>query len=223
MRATILNALRVAIVMAVCAGAKYCCGQGIVTGSMSGVVQDPSAAVIQGAVVTAVQNATNTPYTTRTNSAGSFQLPNLPIGAYTVNIQVAGFTPMKVENVSVQTGTQTPLGILTLKIGASEAVTVEGATALLQPDSALISEQFDTQKTADLPIGNGFDIVALLTPGVAPSGGSVLQTTMERSFQQTEFVIGTTTFNWMGRQTTTPILAAQMSSLGTPTPLQKYK
>jgi hypothetical protein len=140
---------------------------------MSGVVQDPSAAVIQGAAVTVVQNATNTPYTTRTNSAGSFQLPNLPIGAYTVSIQVAGFTPMKVENVSVQTGTQTPLGILTLKIGASEAVTVEGATALLQPDSALISEQFDTQKTADLPIGNGFDIVALLTPGVAPSGGSV--------------------------------------------------
>jgi Carboxypeptidase regulatory-like domain/TonB-dependent Receptor Plug Domain len=173
MRAPLLLAVRIAIVVSACCGAKYCLGQGITTGSLSGVVQDPSSAVIQGAVVIAVQNATNTPFTTRTNSAGSFQLSNLPIGSYTVSLQVAGFTPMKIENVSVQTGTQTPLGVITLKIGANEAVTVEGATALLQPDSVLISQQFDTQKTADLPIGNGFDIVALLTPGVAPSGGSV--------------------------------------------------
>jgi len=75
--------------------------------------------------------------------------------------------------VSVTSGGQTPLGVETLKIGSSEAVTVEGATALLQPDSVQVSETFDTQKVANLPIGNGFDIVALFTPGVSPSGGNV--------------------------------------------------
>jgi hypothetical protein len=36
-----------------------------------------------------------------------------------------------------------------------------------------VSQIFDTQKTANLPIGNGFDVVALFTPGVAPSGGNI--------------------------------------------------
>src|ERR1019366_4255167 len=135
MRASLLLIARGVLLLFVCCGAKYCIGQGIVTGSMIGVVQDPSSAVIQGAIVTAVQNATNTPYTTRTNAVGSFQLPNLPIGSYTVNIEGSGFTPVKIENVIVQTGTQTPLGVVTLTIGASEVVTVEGASALLQPDS----------------------------------------------------------------------------------------
>ncbi|HKD61353.1 MAG TPA: carboxypeptidase regulatory-like domain-containing protein [Terracidiphilus sp.] len=146
--------------------------QGIVTGSITGTVQDPTGAVVPGATVTATQIGTNSAAKTTTNSAGTFQLPGLPIGAYNVNVEAAGFNAVTMEKVPVQTGTATPLPV-TLKVGAaSEAVTVEAASAILQPDSVQISEEFDTQKTADLPIGNGFDIVALLTPGVAPSGGN---------------------------------------------------
>jgi hypothetical protein len=50
-----------------------------------------------------------------------------------------------------------------------EAVTVEGATAVLQPDSAQVNQTFDMQKITNLPIGNLFDIVALFTPGISPS------------------------------------------------------
>jgi hypothetical protein len=145
-----------------------------VTGSIVGSVQDPSSAVVQGATITAVQIATNSSFKTKTSAAGTFQLPGLPIGPYTVTVDAPGFVGMKVDNVLVQTGTATSLGMMTLKIGAAtEAVTVEAAVALLQPDSVQISQEFDTQKTADLPIGNGFDVVALLTPGVAPSGGNL--------------------------------------------------
>jgi len=186
-------------------GAEFSVSQGIVTGSVSGLAQDPSSAVVQGAAVTAVQDATNSSFRTKTNASGDFQLPNLPIGAYTVTIECSGFVSLRVENVIVQTGTPTSLGILTLKLGATaEAITVEGASALLQPDSVQLSQQFDTQKTADLPIGNGFDIVALLTPGVAPSGGKIsLPTTMARSFRATVFEIGTIIFNSMDKPTTT--------------------
>jgi hypothetical protein len=147
--------------------------QGIVTGSITGTVEDPSGAVVQGASVTAVQVGTNSVAKTTTNSAGTFQLPGLPVGNYNVSVEAAGFSGFKIEKVLVQSGTATSIGQILLKVGASEAaVTVEGATALLQPDSVQISQEFDTEKTADLPIGNGFDIVALLTPGVAPSGGN---------------------------------------------------
>src|SRR5580692_6046020 len=145
--------------------------QGIVTGSISGTVEDPSAAVVVGAVVTATQQGTNASFKTVSNNAGSFQIPGMPIGVYTVTIDAPGFISINIQAVNVTSGAQTPLGVQTLKIGNSEAVTVEGATALLQPDSVQVSQTFDTQKIANLPIGNGFDIVALFTPGISPSGG----------------------------------------------------
>src|ERR1700761_3261807 len=136
-------------------------GQGIVTGSMGGSVVDPSSAAISGATITAVQKATNASFKTTTNDAGTFQIPGLPIGAYTVKIEAPGFTPVTIENANVTAGAESPLGGPTLTIGASAAAVVQGATALLQPDSVQISQTFDTEKTANLPIGNGFDIVAL--------------------------------------------------------------
>lgn len=146
--------------------------QGIVTGTIGGSVQDASSAVVQDATITATQNGTNTAAHATTSPEGTFSLPGLPIGSYTVMVEGRGFVPLTITNVLVQAGKTTPLGTLTLKIGATEAVTVEAATALLQPDSVQISQEFDTEKTANLPIGNGFDVVALLTPGVAPSGGN---------------------------------------------------
>jgi len=60
--------------------------QGIVTGSISGTVEDPSSAVIVGATIIATQQATNASFKTVGNSAGSFQIPGMPTGAYTVTI-----------------------------------------------------------------------------------------------------------------------------------------
>lgn len=157
-------------------------GQGITTGSISGSVLDPSSAAVSGAVVTAVQTNTNASFKAVSTDAGTFQIPALPIGSYTVTITASGFSPVTVQNVNVTAGTQSPLGPQTLKIGASEAVVVQGATALLQTDSVQVSQIFDTQKTADLPIGNGFDIVALFTPGVAPSGGNLFTNTNGAEF-----------------------------------------
>lgn len=156
--------------------------QGIVTGSIEGTVQDPSNAVVQGASVTAVQNGTNSVFTTTTSSTGTFQLPGLPVGTYTIRIENPGFVPLREQNVIVRSGTPTTIGVVSLKLGASEAITVEAATALLQPDPVQISTEFDTEKTSDLPIGNGFDIVALLTPGVAPSGGNMFTNTNGAEF-----------------------------------------
>ena len=162
------------VILILFAGVTICSGQGIVTGSISGTVQDPSGAIVAGATVTATQLTTNSAFRTTTGSGGTFQLPGLPVGIYSVSIEAAGFTALKIDNVQVQVGTTAPLGLLSLKVGTSaEAVTVQASTALLQPDTIEISAEFDTQKTQDLPIGNGFDIVALFTPGVAPSGGNI--------------------------------------------------
>src|SRR5262245_50321797 len=67
-------------------------GQGRVTGTITGVVTDPTGAVIQGAKVTALNNATGFKQETVTDSNGFYRLDFLPVGAYKVTIEpTAGF------------------------------------------------------------------------------------------------------------------------------------
>src|ERR1700689_1493542 len=82
--------------------------QGIVTGSISGTVEDPSSAVIVGATVTATQQSTNASFKTVSNNAGSFQIPGMPTGAYTVAVEAPGFVSINIQGVSVTSGGQTP-------------------------------------------------------------------------------------------------------------------
>jgi len=148
-------------------------GQGITTGSISGTVQDQQQQVIPGANVIAVENGTNTSFTGATNSVGSFEIRGLPVGNYTVTIEASGFSKIQVNNVSTNAGRATSLGLQTLGVASTqESVTVEASAPILQTDTMQIGESFQTRKLADLPVGNGLDIVTLFTPGVVPAGDS---------------------------------------------------
>ncbi len=143
-------------------------GQGIVAGSISGTLQDAQKAVITKAEITAINQATNQKVTGATNSIGYFRLSSVPIGTYTVNIEAPSFAKMGVTNVVVNAGQDTSLGTQALTAGATkEVVTVEGTTPMVENQTAQISTTFDTKKITDLPIpGNGFDRLALFSPGV---------------------------------------------------------
>ena len=89
-----------------------------------------------------------------------------------MSIEAPKFSKLTVNNVQVNSGVTTSLGGRTLAVGTQEVVTVEDTAPLIQTDAANISGTFETKKLADLPIGNGFDSVALYTPGVAEAGSS---------------------------------------------------
>ena len=61
--------------------------QGIVTGSISGVVEDQQGAVISNASVTVTQLSTNRVFRTQTTSAGIVSLRDLPTGTYNLKIE----------------------------------------------------------------------------------------------------------------------------------------
>ena len=52
-------------------------GQGIVTGSISGTVLDPSGALVSSASVKATQSESNRVFTTESSKGGVIQLPSL--------------------------------------------------------------------------------------------------------------------------------------------------
>ena len=146
--------------------------QGIVTGSISGAVQDPQSAFIANAAITATQVETNRQFTGVSNQSGEFLLRQLPPGRYTVLVAAPGFQNVEVGNVQVSVGQDSSLGAVKVALGKSEqTLTVEGTVApLIETQSVQIQNTFTTRDTAELPIGNTYDSLALFAPGVATAG-----------------------------------------------------
>ena len=61
------------------------------TGTISGIVTDPSGAVIPEAAVTASNKNTGLKETATTDNRGFYSFPSLPIGEYEIQIQKTGF------------------------------------------------------------------------------------------------------------------------------------
>ena len=107
-------------------GATFALGQGIVTGSISGVVQDPQGAVVPNANVSVTHLTTNRVFKTQSTSSGIVALRDLPPGAYNVKIDASNFRAYESKNLTVDVGKDTSLGTVQLQLGSSsETVTVE--------------------------------------------------------------------------------------------------
>jgi hypothetical protein len=148
--------------------------QGIVTGSIAGTVQDQQGAVIVGATVNAVAVAMGTKFSSKSDSQGYFEFKALPIGSYSLTIEGPGFRNLHVSDVVVVAGKNNVLPTQTLEVGsASETVTVEATTPLIDSSSSQIGGNFDTKIVGSLPnAGTGFDNLALFVPGVANNGST---------------------------------------------------
>ena len=151
--------------------ATFAAAQGIVTGSLSGSVQDPQGALVSSAAVTATHVDTNRQFTGVTNEAGQFLMRQLPSGRYKIAINATGFQNVEVKDVQVAVGQDTSLGTVKLQLGKTEeTLTVEGTAPLVEAQSVQIQNTFTTKDTANLPIGNTYDSLALFVPGVATAG-----------------------------------------------------
>jgi outer membrane receptor protein involved in Fe transport len=153
-------------------------GQGIVTGSISGIVLDPQGAVVAGAEVRATQIETNRLFATTSSNGGVVEVPSLPPGTYKVTVNAKGFAAYSAQNVIVAVGKDSALGSIRLNVGtSSETVTVEGAAPIVERTTDQLSQTFGTQEVASVPLGNTYDSFVLFTPGVATVGSGGFENT----------------------------------------------
>src|SRR6202050_3921508 len=140
-------------------------------GTILGTATDAQGAVVAGATVTAKNLGTGLERTTETSADGSYALPELPIGTYTVTITLTGFQTSVTTGVIVDVSTERRVDAA-LKTG-QVSTRVEVAGDLL-PQVETTSNDLGgviTQETVkDLPV-NGRDYTKLiyLNPGVAGS------------------------------------------------------
>ena len=140
-------------------------------GTILGTVTDPSGAVVSEAKVTVRNVATGLERTTQTSADGSYAVPELPIGTYTVSIAQSGFRTSVIRDVVVGVASERRVDAQ-LKTGqVTQTVEVSGELVpQVETTSAELGGTLTAQTIANLPV-NGRDYTKLifLNPGVAGS------------------------------------------------------
>jgi outer membrane receptor protein involved in Fe transport len=140
-------------------------------GTILGTVTDPSGAVVTGAKVTVKNVNTGLERTTQTSADGSYSIPELPIGTYTVIVSQSGFQTSSISNVAVDVAAEKRVDVA-LKTGeAVTVVEVSGETLpQIETTTDTLGTTFTAQQTKDLPLnGRDFQKLIFLTPGVSGS------------------------------------------------------
>jgi hypothetical protein len=109
--------------------------QGVTTGSLSGVVIDPTGAVVPGVSVVATFVPTNTRYATVTDMEGRFRILNVKVGSpYKVTASLPGFQTAEATDVAVRLGEDTYLTFnLQLEAATGEILVVSESSPLIGP------------------------------------------------------------------------------------------
>jgi hypothetical protein len=140
-------------------------------GTILGTVTDASGAVIAGAKVNVKNTGTGLERATETSADGSYSVPELPIGTYTVTVTQAGFQTFLATGVTVDVAGERRIDAA-MKTG--EVATKVEVSGDLLPQVETTSAELGGTLTADtiesLPV-NGRDYTKLvyLNPGIAGS------------------------------------------------------
>jgi len=158
------------VILAICGLSVF--GQVTPTGSIAGAVTDPQGAVVPNATITVTNKSTGVTRTATTGDSGTFAIPQLPTGVYTVTVQAtSGFKKSQVTDVKVDVGTPATVNV-TLEVGtAQETVTIVGGGEVIQTQSATIGTTLTGRQITDIPTASrdALDLVLAL-PGTTTVG-----------------------------------------------------
>lgn len=140
---------------------------GASSSSISGTVLDTSGGAIPGATIEAKNAATGGLFTAVSSSNGSFSIPAIASGSYTVTVTLQGFKTAVFNGVTVSAAAPATLAVKLEVGGVSETITVEGASAMVQTQATSVTSTINTEAIKSLPLTsrNVIDFLTFL-PGV---------------------------------------------------------
>ncbi len=140
-------------------------------GTILGTVTDSSGGSVSGAKVTAKNNETALERSVTTAADGSYTIPELPIGSYTLTVTQSGFETFEATGVTVDVAAERRVDAQ-LKAGAIQQTVEVSAEALPQVETTTndLGGVLTSKTVENLPI-NGRDYTKLifLNPGVSGS------------------------------------------------------
>ena len=162
--------LRVVATLVCLAAAAPALAQGSATTSLSGTVVDSGGGVIPGANVE-VKNAAGVTFTTTTNSSGTFSVPSLDPGTYTVTVRLQGFKQWVGTDVRLSVGSPGSIKAVLEIGGVEQTVEVVATTQLINTQTATIASTLNADQINKMPMAtrNAVNAVTFL-PGVNTAG-----------------------------------------------------
>jgi len=134
------------------------------TGSLTGVVSDPTGAAVSDARVTVRNVATSYQESVSTGQDGSFAFPRLRVGTYELTAERTGFDLYVQNGITISVNQAASVSV-PLTVGAqNQRITVSADTELVTVSSPTVSQVIDQTRILDLPL-NGREAQTLVFLG----------------------------------------------------------
>jgi outer membrane receptor protein involved in Fe transport len=135
------------------------------SGSIIGVVKDPSGAVLPGATVEARSPSAIGVRSTVADEQGVYRFPALAPGTYEVTATLQGFVAAKVTDVVVTLGKQLNVELTLRLASVTESVTVTSESPIIDTKASAVTASVDAQLIELIPKGRGLLSVLTQIPG----------------------------------------------------------
>ena len=141
--------------------------------SLGGTVSDSSGRVLPGAHITAVQNSTQTRRETVSWTNGSYTIPELPVGVYTITFEHDGFRALTFIDVEQVIGRTRTLDATLRVSGREERVEVSASSEQMDTSTDALGGRVARVQARELPLnGRNWATLTALVPGAVDTGGS---------------------------------------------------
>jgi hypothetical protein len=156
-------------------------GHAQTTGTIAGTVRDTSGAVLPGVMITiSGRSLQRESVSVVSADDGTYRIPLLPPGIYTVSAELSGFTSGTRDDVDVALNQTSTLDFQLALAGVTETVEVTSQIPLVDVVRSDVSNRVSNQTIEALPL-NGRDFVDLigLVPGAKPEPASTQNATVQ--------------------------------------------
>ena len=146
------------------------------TGTLTGIVNDPSGGAVPDAQVTMRNEASGDTRRTVTNDQGYFTIAGVFSASYTVSVEAPGFSKLERTGIEFNPGDKRHLSDLVLQVGATtETVTVTSAPATITTiDSGEKSSVISEKQLQNIAVvGRSAAELIKILPGMAPTGSGL--------------------------------------------------
>ncbi|MBV6431064.1 MAG: hypothetical protein IANPNBLG_01186 [Bryobacteraceae bacterium] len=145
----------------------------IISSSIVGQVSDPSGAGVPEAQITVTNEGTGISVRAKADASGTYSVPNLQPGVYTVTVSKEGFQSTRTTGVQVLASQSVRVNT-GLRVGeVQQSVTVSGEAALVKTESPTIGGTITPRQMTELPLAlQSIDALMALVPGAQVSGSS---------------------------------------------------
>lgn len=140
---------------------------------LNGTVTDSSGRVLPQTHVTAVQNTTGLRREATSSPTGTYDIPELPVGVYTITFEHEGFKALTFVDVEQVIGRTRTLNATLRVSGGQQQVEVSASSAELDKTSNALGARIEEVQARELPLnGRNWATLSALQPSAVDTGGS---------------------------------------------------